>query len=110
MLAVQTDDERIAALLHDTVEDTHITFDDLRREGFSEAVIAAVCALTKRDGETREEAARRAVADPIARNVKLADVTDNMDMSRISNPGKRDFARLAEYERVKEILLAGPEA
>jgi hypothetical protein len=45
--------------------------------------------------------------NPIARNVKLADVTDNMDLSRIPNPTEADFARLEEYKRVKEILLAG---
>lgn len=110
MFAVQTEDERIAALLHDTVEDTHITFADLHEAGFSDAVIAAVRALTKNDGETRQDAARRAAADPIARQVKLADVADNMDLSRIANPTEADFARLQEYRHVREILLDGAEA
>ncbi len=108
MLNVRTDEERTVALLHDVVEDTRITFQDLRREGFSEAVIEAVRALTKYEGESREAAAQRAVANPIARNVKLADVSDNMDLSRIPHPTEADFSRLKEYERVKEILLAGP--
>lgn len=110
MFSVQTEEERIAALLHDTVEDTDITFEDLREAGFSDAVIAAVRALTRKDGETREEAARRAAANPIARQVKLADVTDNMDLGRIANPTEADFARLQQYRKVREILLDGKEA
>lgn len=109
MLAVQSEDERIAAILHDTVEDTSITFADLSDAGFSDQIINAVRALTKLDGESRVDAAHRAVANPIARQVKLADVADNMDISRISNPTDRDMARLAEYEKVKEILLRGPK-
>ena len=109
MLAVQTDDERITALLHDTVEDTHITYDDLREAGFSDTVVEAVRALTKLEGESRAEAARRAVADPVARKVKLADVADNMNQRRIPDPSAEDLARLDEYRRVREILRAGPD-
>ena len=108
MFSVKNADERIAAILHDTVEDTHVTFDDLVSAGFSASVITAVRALTKTDGESRIDAALRAVEDPIARHVKLADVTDNMDLSRIPSPTEKDYARLKEYERVREILMAGP--
>ena len=108
MLNVRTEQERMAALLHDVVEDSDTTFEDLRREGFPEDVIEAVRALTRQDGESREAAARRAVTNPIARAVKLADVADNMDLGRIPNPTEADFERLEEYKRVREILLAGP--
>lgn len=104
MLAVKTPDERMAAVLHDVVEDTSVTFDDLAQAGFSEAVITAVKFLTKHPGEARQDAARRAVQNPIARKVKLADVADNMDLSRITNPAKKDFARIREYEEVRKIL------
>ena len=107
MLSVDTPEERIAAVLHDVVEDTPLEFQDLEGEGFSTSIIEALRALTKTDGELRVEAARRAVQNPVARVVKLADVTDNMDMSRIPNPTEKDFARLREYEQVREILLAG---
>jgi (p)ppGpp synthase/HD superfamily hydrolase len=109
MLSVNSTDERIAAILHDTVEDTCVTFDYLANAGFSSVVIDAVQALTKMDGETRKEAALRAVQNPVARQVKLADVSDNMDLSRIPEPTEKDFARLEEYKQVREILLAGPE-
>ncbi len=108
MFSVKNADERIAAILHDTVEDTHVTFDDLVSAGFSASVITAVRALTKTDGESRIDAALRAVENPIARQVKLADVADNMDLSRISCPTEKDYARFKEYERVREILMAGP--
>ena len=106
MLAVRTPHERMAAVLHDVVEDTDVTFDDLVAEGFPPEVVAAVRALTKTEGEKRIEAAHRAAADPVARVVKLADVTDNMDLSRIANPSQKDFDRLKEYEQVRAILLA----
>ena len=109
MMSVSGPEERIAAVLHDTVEDTKLTIDDLERNGFSEAIIAAVQALTKSEGETRIAAARRAVVDPIARAVKLADVADNMDLSRISNPTANDIARIEEYKVVRDLLVAGPD-
>ena len=105
MLNVRTPHERMAAVLHDIVEDTPVTFDDLVAEGFPPEVVAAVRALTKTKGEARVDAARRAAADPIARVVKLADVTDNMDLSRIAEPTQKDFDRLKEYEQVRAILL-----
>jgi (p)ppGpp synthase/HD superfamily hydrolase len=108
MLAVRTPHERMAAVLHDIVEDTPVTFDDLVREGFPPEVVAAVRALTKADGEKRVDAARRAAADPVARVVKLADVTDNMDLSRLAEPTQKDFDRLKEYEQVRAILLRDP--
>lgn len=107
MQAVNGEVERIAAVLHDIVEDTAITFEDLLAEGFSVEIVDAVRALTKFDGETREQAARRIVRNPIARAVKLADIADNMDLSRIPNPTERDFERLREYEVARGILLAG---
>jgi len=106
MLAVSSEHERMAAVLHDVVEDTPLTFDDLAREGFPAEVVDAVRALTKHDGENRIDAAHRAAANPVARRVKLADVSDNMDLSRIPSPTEKDYARLREYEQVRAILLA----
>jgi guanosine-3',5'-bis(diphosphate) 3'-pyrophosphohydrolase len=109
MLSVKTSDEQIAAVLHDTVEDTSVTLEDLADAGFSSDIVTAVHALTKRDGESRLAAAQRAVQNTIARRVKLADLADNMDLSRIANPTSKDYARVEEYKRVRQILLAGPK-
>jgi len=105
MLRMKSAHERMAAVLHDVVEDTPVSLQQLAAEGFAPEVIAAVEALTKRPGESRIGAARRAAADPVARQVKLADNAENMDLSRIENPTERDFARLEEYKTVREILL-----
>ena len=104
MLSVNSPEEKIAAVLHDVVEDTPWTFEQLLAEGFSEEIIEAVRALTKHKGESRIDAAHRAADNAIARQVKLADVCDNMDLSRISNPSQKDFDRLEEYKKVRAIL------
>jgi len=106
MFAVQKVHEKMAAVLHDIVEDTPMTFEKLSEEGFPQEVIEAVRTLTKHKGESRIDAAKRAVQNSIARAVKLADVTDNMDLSRISAPTEKDFARMKEYEQVRLILMA----
>ena len=105
MFSVETDHEKIAAVLHDVVEDTPVTLDDLKEQGFHPDIINAVDALTKRPGESQIEAATRAADNEIARVVKLADVTDNMDLGRISEPEDKDFERLKEYVKVKRILM-----
>ena len=97
--------ERMAAVLHDVVEDTSVTLQDLISEGFPSDVILAIEALTKRPGESRIQAAERAAANVMARQVKLADNAENMDLSRISNPTERDYARVEEYTAVRELLL-----
>ena len=106
MLRVDGEHEQMAAVLHDVVEDTSITIDDLAREGFPIEVLRAIAALTKLPGETRLEAAARAAADPVARKVKLADNAENMDLSRIPNPTEKDYARCRDYEEVRALLLA----
>ena len=110
MLAMKTGPERMAAVLHDVVEDTHVTLDALRSEGFSSEVLDAVFALTKTKGETRLAAAQRAAANAIARAVKLADVADNMDLNRIPQPTDKDRARLEEYRQVCPLLLKAQRA
>jgi (p)ppGpp synthase/HD superfamily hydrolase len=105
MLRVATEHERMAAVLHDVVEDTDVTLYTLAAEGFASEVIGAVEALTKRPGESRMQAAERAAANPIARVVKLSDNAENMDLGRIANPTADDYARLEEYKLVREALL-----
>jgi len=101
--------ERIAAVLHDVVEDTEVTLEDLRSQGFPSEVVEAIDALTKRPGEKRMQAARRAGAHPIARMVKIADVMDNLDSSRLPQLTREDERRLKEYREVLSYLQScGP--
>ena len=99
MLHVSTVEERIVAVLHDVVEDSAVTFDDLRREGFSEIVLEALASVTKKDGEAYDDFVARAAANPIGRRVKLTDLQDNCDLSRIAHPEARDYERIAKYQR-----------
>lgn len=110
MLAMTTDPERIAAVLHDVVEDTNVTIEQLVSEGFTSEVLDAVTALTKLPGETRHDAAVRAAVNSVARRVKLADNADNMDLTRITNPTEKDYARIEEYKAVREVLLAAEKS
>lgn len=108
MMCRMTDDEaRMAAVLHDVVEDgPDWTLDLLRAECIPERVVEAVEYLTKRPEEEGDYDAfiRRAAGNPIARRVKLADLEDNMNLSRIAAPDERDFVRLEKYRRAKAML------
>jgi len=106
MLNVPEIEHKIVAVLHDILEDTATTIDELYRLGFQTHLIDAIIALTKQEGESRIQAAQRTVQNPIARVVKLADITDNMDLSRIQTPTMKDFERLKEYQQVRDILLS----
>ncbi|RPE31245.1 hypothetical protein EC846_0707 [Acinetobacter sp. BIGb0102] len=106
MLNVPDIEHKIVAVLHDILEDTATTIDELYRLGFQTHLIDAIIALTKQAGESRIQAAQRTVQNPIARVVKLADITDNMDLSRIQTPTVKDFERLKEYQQVRDILLS----
>jgi (p)ppGpp synthase/HD superfamily hydrolase len=97
MHRVSTETEKIVAVLHDVVEDTKWTFDDLRKEGFSEEVIAALDCVTKREGEPYEEFVRRSASNPVARAVKIADLEDNMDVRRIKTVTAKDAERFNKY-------------
>jgi len=104
MLRLSGEQERIAAVLHDVVEDTHWTLEQLRQEGFAEGVLEAVEALTRREGEDYFDFVRRAAENPIARVVKIADLEDNADPSRIADPSDRDLKRIARYHRAMAFL------
>ena len=99
MLRMTTLEERIVAVLHDVVEDCDISLDDLRKEGFSEEVLTAIESVTKVPGESYEDFVERAAQNPIGRVVKLADLEENSDLSRIASPSWEDLERIEKYRR-----------
>lgn len=106
MLNMPDIEHKIVAVLHDILEDTSTTTDELYVLSFPTHLIEAIVALTKQQGESRIQAAQRTVQNPIARIVKLADLTDNMDLSRIQSPTMKDFERLKQYQQARDILLS----
>ncbi len=109
MLAQTTTDARIVGVLHDVVEDTDWTLDELRDAAFSEVVREALDAVTIRSDEKHsdegyERFVRRAAANTIGRAVKLADLRDNSDLARITAPTAKDLARVEKYRRAIAIL------
>lgn len=97
MHGVEGDLAQAAALLHDVVEDSPTSLDDLRRAGVPDAVVTAVEALTKREGEAYEAYLDRVAADPVARAVKRADIGDNLRLQRLPRVEEGDLARLNRY-------------
>jgi (p)ppGpp synthase/HD superfamily hydrolase len=101
---MDTNIEKMVAVMHDLVEDTHITIAYLRSAGFSEKVLSALDCVTNRDNEDYESFIERIAQNPLATKVKLADLEDNMDLSRIPEPSKKDYKRIEKYKRAKTRL------
>jgi (p)ppGpp synthase/HD superfamily hydrolase len=113
MLQVDSDVARIVAVLHDVLEDTDCKVDDLRRAGYSNRVIAALDRLTRRDGEAYDTYIDRLEEDALARQVKLADLADNLANNRrlaglSASPDVQ--ARIIRYERALARLRVASEA
>lgn len=106
MFAVEGDDAKIAAVLHDVVEDTRVTLDDLRREGFSEPILAALALLTHGPDDPYETYIEQLKSNPLARAVKKKDLEDNMDIRRIDAPREHDFQRCIKYRKAWDVLRA----
>ena len=98
MEEVDTEEERIAAVLHDVVEDADCTLQEIDTK-FGSDICDAVDALTKRDDESYMEFVERSAANPIARNVKLADIQDNMDLTRLDSVDQSVLEKQERYHK-----------
>ncbi len=105
MFRMKTKDEKIVAVLHDVIEDTKYTLEDLRKGGYSQKILQSLDYLTRPDGEEYEEFIKRVKHNPLARKVKIADIEDNLDLARIKKPKKRDFMRIEKYRRALSELI-----
>ena len=107
MLRLKDERAQICGVLHDVLEDTSLTASDLRREGLSEDLLMTLLHLTKNNNEDYDSFIDRVLENPLAVEVKLADIEDNLDISRIPLPAAEDLLRLEKYKRAKQKLEAG---
>lgn len=99
----------IVALLHDVVEDTDVTLDDLRAHGYPPKIVDAVDAITRRDGETYADFIERVKMNSIARVVKMADIMHNLEPARVSSLDPATAKRLHKrYVKALSTLLTSP--
>lgn len=101
---MDTEEECIVALLHDVVEDTDVRMEDLEKE-FSNTVIDALKLLTHDKKVDYMEYVTKIKNNPIARKVKLADLSHNMDKTRLIKITEEDIKRIEKYEKAKDLLL-----
>ena len=107
MMSVHGESEKIVGVLHDVVEDSDWTFEDLLADGFSSEVIEALKSVTKiSDNEGYDSFIQRAIRNPIGHKVKIADLRDNLDVTRISDITDKDVKRINKYKKALKILTA----
>lgn len=109
---VKGDKDKTIALLHDIIEDTDLTKEDLVSMGFGEDIVESVVVLSRKNGETYSNFIKRIIDSKniSAIRVKLADLEDNMDLSRITKPTDKDKERIEKrykpaYTALTESLM-----
>ena len=103
---IKSDDEELQciALGHDLVEDTDVTYHQLREMGFSERIIEGIYSMTKQPGRTQEEYLEQVKSNPDAIRVKLADLRHNSDIRRLKGVTEKDIKRIEKYHKMFLIL------
>ncbi len=104
MFKMSDNSTRIIAVLHDIIEDTEVSLDDLREMDFVFYIVDAIEKLTKRKGETYNQFINRVLKDPFATQVKLGDLEDNMDRSRLREVTAKDEKRLKKYKKAYQKI------
>lgn len=99
-----SEEEKIVALLHDTIEDGNITSDYLLMQGFPNDIVDAVLSVSRNKDEDYFDFIQRSKANPIGRSVKIADLKDNMDITRLKELTKKDIDRLKKYHEAYKML------
>ena len=105
----KNEQEKIAGVLHDIVEDTPWTFEMLEAEGFAPEIIAALKCVTKiSENEDYDNFIERVKKNPLAVAVKINDLTDNMDIRRLPYLSDKDVKRLKKYLKAYKKLVGEP--
>lgn len=106
MLNLNTSEERIAGVLHDVVEKNPAwPMNALRAEGFSEGILAALDAVTRRESEDFEAFVLRAGRNDLGRRVKLADIADNLQTMLLLPPTDKNQKKIARLEKAQAMLM-----
>jgi (p)ppGpp synthase/HD superfamily hydrolase len=104
MAKMDTDEEMSVALLHDVIEDSDITAEDLLEQGVPEKVVSAVQCLTKVDGEDYDAFVERVLENKLASKIKKADIEDNINVLRLNSVTEKDLERIAKYHKAWKAL------
>ncbi len=104
MFKVDSDDEKIVAILHDVVEKTSWTIEKLQKEGFSEDVLVAVDLLTRRKSQPYMVYIEKLKGNPLARRVKIADLEDNLNPQRMNELSQSSFKKLTVLHKAWKLL------
>lgn len=99
MDSMNTIKEKIVGILHDVLEDSHMTLGQLTYMGFDTDILEALDCLTRRPGESYNKYLDRIKENPLARKIKLADLEDNSNIDRIPNPNIEDYLRVKKYTK-----------
>ena len=105
METVKSDDAKIVAILHDIIEDTDVTEEDLLNAGLSKHIVDAVVMLTRSRDEDYMDYVKKLSSNPLAKEVKLADLQHNMDLRRLSTLKERDLDRNRKYQIAYHYLI-----
>lgn len=106
MMRGQTLEEQIVAVLHDVVEDSDWTLEQLAAEGFPPQIVNAIACLTRRQDETYDEFIDRILPHPLATRVKRFDLEDNMTLTRLGQLTDKDVERLQRYHQAYQRVMA----
>ena len=101
---VDTEEEKAVALLHDVIEDSPFTAEELLLAGLLETVVTAVQILSKKKGQDYQTYLENVKSNPLARVVKLADLKHNSDLSRLSSVTDKDLERFEKYKKAIDYL------
>ena len=101
---VKTDEEKAVAYLHDVIEDTELTLEDLNKYDFSKEVLEAVDIITKKRGEDYQSYLSSVKKNKLARAVKLADLRHNSDLTRLIKVTEKDIKRKEKYQKAIDFL------
>ena len=105
MMKVTDETEKIVAILHDVIEDSSWTGEMLLQEGFEPLVVSSIEALSKTPGEDYMDYIHRTTLNSVTIQVKLADLSDNMDLTRCPELTPDDLQRFNRYKHAWNFLV-----